>query len=118
MSSKLSKLIIIGGGFAGLSLAKTLANSSFDITLIDCSNHHLFQPLLYQVATAALSPGDIAVPIREVLSYAKNIQVHMGVVTEIDRKKRELKTQEGRTYSFDKLVVAVGARHSYFGKDH
>src|SRR5690554_2173337 len=85
-----TKVVILGGGFGGINAALSFGNTKFDVWLIDKTNHHLFQPLLYQVATAALSPADIAVPIREILSPYKNITVFMGEVTEIDKEKREI----------------------------
>lgn len=108
------KLVIIGGGFGGLTLAKNLRNSNLDITLIDKTNHHLFQPLLYQVAAAALSPGDIAVPIRAELNGQKNVEVILGEVTNIDRVNKKVFTKED-TFDYDYLVIAIGNRHSYFG---
>ncbi|MFU8861168.1 MAG: NAD(P)/FAD-dependent oxidoreductase [Cyclonatronaceae bacterium] len=111
------KIIIIGGGFGGLTTAKALAGTVADITLIDRTNHHLFQPLLYQVATAALAPGDIAVPIRSVLSGQKNVNVLMGEVTGIDRQGKKVMMSDGRMLAYDTLVMAPGARHSYFGND-
>ena len=111
------KIVIIGGGFAGLTLAKKLKNTDYQITLIDKSNHHLFQPLLYQVAAAALSPGDIAVPIRSEFSNQPNIKIILGEVTKIDRtQKRVFVSQD--VYEYDFLVVAAGNRHSYFGNDN
>lgn len=110
----MDKVIIIGGGFAGLSAAKGLANKKLDITLIDRTNHHLFQPLLYQVATAGLSPANIAQPLRYVLREAKNIRVLWSDVTQIDVTKKIVVTAE-ETHSYDYLIVAAGARHSYFG---
>lgn len=111
MSKK--RIIIIGGGFGGLSAAKEFGDFDADITLIDRTNHHVFQPLLYQVATAALSPADIAAPIRVVLNKHKNIKVIMDVVTEIDRQNREVVTKDLRI-PFDYLIIAPGSRHSYF----
>ncbi|HSW72289.1 MAG TPA: NAD(P)/FAD-dependent oxidoreductase [Chlamydiales bacterium] len=110
------RVVIIGGGFAGINAAKALGNKKFDVWLVDKTNHHLFQPLLYQVASAALSPADIAVPIREILSPYDNITVIMGDVTEIDKKKRMIIFGNGDTLEYDYLIIAVGARHSYFGK--
>ncbi|MFT6071070.1 MAG: NADH dehydrogenase [Bacteriovoracaceae bacterium] len=110
----MKKVIIIGGGFGGLSAAKTLGGSSFDVTLFDKSNHHLFQPLLYQVASAALSPADIAVPIREVVSKYKNIKVLMDGISKIDPAKNQIQTESGKSFDYDYLILAVGARHSYF----
>lgn len=112
-----AKVIILGGGFGGLNAAKALGNFNLDVWLIDKTNHHLFQPLLYQVASAALSPGDIAVPIREILSSYQNITVLMGEVTAIDKTKRQIVLRNGDRIGYDHLIVALGARHSYFGKD-
>jgi NADH dehydrogenase len=112
-----SKVAIIGGGFGGLYAARILANQPVDVTLIDRTNHHLFQPLLYQVATAMLSPADIAQPIRAILKDAKNVRVVMGRVESIDTAAKIVHTH-GSEYPFDYLILAVGARHSYFGNDH
>lgn len=111
------KVVIIGGGFGGLNVAKGLKKTNLDILLIDKTNHHLFQPLLYQVATAVLSPGEIAIPIREILRNQKNSTVIMGDVVAIDKKRKTLSLKNGDLLSFDYLVVATGARHSYFGND-
>ena len=112
-----TKVVILGGGFAGINAAKSLGNSQFDVWLIDRTNHHLFQPLLYQVASAALSPGDIAVPIREIVSPYENITVIMGEVVEIDKKKQEVRLHNGDLIGYEYLIIALGARHSYFGKN-
>ncbi|MFH5831467.1 NAD(P)/FAD-dependent oxidoreductase [Halalkalibaculum sp. DA384] len=111
-------VIIIGGGFGGISAAKELRNSGMKVTIIDKNNHHLFQPLLYQVATAALSPGDIAVPIRAMFGKFSNIQVILGEVTNINKREHALELKDGRTFEFDSLVVAPGAQYNYFGNDH
>lgn len=113
-----TKVVIIGGGFGGINAAKMFGNTKFDVWLIDKTNHHLFQPLLYQVASAALSPADIAVPIREILSPYPNITVMMGEVVKVDKNEKHivLETQEHIPYDF--LIIAIGARHSYFGNDH
>jgi NADH dehydrogenase len=111
------KVVIIGGGFGGLYAARILANQPVDVTLIDRTNHHLFQPLLYQVATAMLSPADIAQPIRAILKDAKNIRVVMGRVESIDTAAKMVHTH-GSQYPFQYLILAAGARHSYFGNDH
>ena len=111
-----SRVVIIGGGFGGLYAAKALANQPVQVTLIDRTNHHLFQPLLYQVATAGLSPGDIAQPIRHILKEAQNISVVMGAVERIDPRANVVHTKE-KEYPYDYLIVAAGARHSYFGHD-
>ena len=110
------KIVIVGGGFGGLSAAQEFGDYEADITIIDKTNHHVFQPLLYQVATAALSPADIAEPIRSVLRKNKNITVVMDEVVDIDRAEREVVTNNEK-YPFDYLIIAVGSRHSYFGKD-
>lgn len=110
------KIVIVGGGFGGLKAAKSLKNVDADIMLIDKTNHHLFQPLLYQVATAALSPGDIAVPIRAELSSQENCTVIMGEVVNIDRVGRKIYLKDQKI-DFDYLILATGARHSYFGND-
>lgn len=112
-----AKIVILGGGFAGMNAAKALGNSKYDVWLIDKTNHHLFQPLLYQVATAALSPGDIAVPIREILSPYQNVTVFMGEVTAIEKEKKQIVLKNGDRIGYDFLIVGLGARHSYFGKD-
>lgn len=114
-SSHRKEIIIVGGGFAGLNVAKKLKNSSHRIKLIDKTNHHLFQPLLYQVASASLSPGNIAVSIREVLRHQKNTSVIMGNVTSIDKEYQKVFLSNGEEISYDYLVLCVGARHSYFG---
>ena len=112
------KIVIIGGGFGGLQAAKALAGKSFEVTLIDRKNHHTFQPLLYQVATAVLSPGEIASPIRRILHKAKNVEVILGEVVGFDLKAKIVKLMDGSEIGFDYLIVAAGARHSYFGNDH
>lgn len=112
----MKNIVIIGAGFGGLTVAKELAKKKFEITLIDKTNHHLFQPLLYQVATAALSPADIAIPIRSVFSENKNVEVLLGEVKSIDREKKKVYFN-GSELDYDYLVIATGSRHSYFGKD-
>jgi NADH dehydrogenase len=112
------KVVIIGGGFAGLAAARGFKGQNVDVTLIDRTNHHLFQPLLYQVATASLAPSDITVPIRWVLRKQTNVTVLLGTVTSIDSAARTLKIHGTKTtLAYDHLIVAVGARHSYFGHD-
>jgi NADH dehydrogenase len=112
-----TKVVILGGGFGGLNAAKTLGGSKLDVWLIDKTNHHLFQPLLYQVASAALSPGDIAVPIREILSPFENVTVLMGEVEAIDKNEKLVILKNGDRIGYEYLIVALGARHSYFGRD-
>ena len=110
-------MIIIGGGFGGISAAKELRKADCRVTIIDKANHHLFQPLLYQVATAALSPGDIAVPIRAIFKKGKRINVILGEVTGIDKREKTVQLDDDRTLSFDRLIVAPGAQYQYFGHD-
>src|SRR5215831_19652015 len=109
-------VIIIGGGFGGLDAARALADAKVRITLLDRHNHHVFQPLLYQVATAALSPGDIASPIRWILRHQQNVEVFLANVTAIDMEARTVST-DGGPLSYDFLIVATGANHAYFGHD-
>jgi NADH dehydrogenase len=110
-------VVILGGGFGGLSAAKVLGNAPVQVTLIDRHNYHLFQPLLYQVATATLSPGDIASPIRWVLRRARNIRVLLGDVASIDAARRLVRLSDGAEVAYDYLIVATGASHTYFGHD-
>jgi NADH dehydrogenase len=109
------RVVILGGGFGGLSAAIALGKADADIVLIDRRNHHLFQPLLYQVATAALNPSDIAQPIRGILRGQKNTTVLLGEVEAVDRAARTVTLRGGRVLGYDWLVVATGARHGYFG---
>jgi NADH dehydrogenase len=108
------RVVIVGAGFGGLSAAKALAGRPFDVTVIDQHNYHLFQPLLYQVATAGLSPSDIAAPIRHVLNSQANANVMLGKVTGVDVAAREV-LAEGRRIPYDHLILATGAQHAYFG---
>jgi len=115
-ASGLPRVVVIGGGFAGLAAARGLAGAPILLTIVDRRNHHLFQPLLYQVATAALSPGDIAAPIRGILRRQKNATVLLGEVKAVDPAGRTLRVEE-RDVAYDFLVVAAGAGDSYFGHD-
>jgi len=116
MKTNASKeVVIIGGGFGGTKTAKLLAKANVNITLIDKTNHHLFQPLLYQVATAALSPGDIAVPIRGIFSKQKNVKVLLGEVVDVLEDEKAVRLKDDRLITFDTLVVACGAKYNYFG---
>jgi len=112
------KVIIIGGGFGGINTVKGLRKANCDILMIDKTNHHLFQPLLYEVASAALSSADIAIPIREILRHQDNARVIMGNVVHIDKEKKQIQLSNGDSYGYDYLVIAVGAHHSYFGNDN
>ena len=115
-SLKPPQVIIIGAGFGGLEAAKKLACKDVSLTVIDRTNYHLFQPLLYQVATAALSPADIAAPVRAILSKCKNVEVDLAEVESVDVKGRKVRTKD-RVFDYDYLILATGARHSYFGHD-
>jgi len=115
-SASRRRVVIIGAGFGGLSAAKALAGTSFDVTVIDRHNYHLFQPLLYQVATAGLSPSDIASPIRSIVRDEENISVVLANVSGIDVARHEV-LAEGRRIGFDHLIIATGAQHAYFGHD-
>lgn len=111
-------VVIVGGGFGGLCAARAMAKVPANIILVDKHNYHLFQPLLYQAATAALTPAEIANPIRGILRDQKNVTVFMDTVIEIDEDAGLVNTQSGRHLPYDYLVLATGARHSYFGNDH
>jgi NADH dehydrogenase len=111
------RVLIVGGGFGGLNAAKSLAHLAVDVTLVDRSNHNIFQPLLYQVALAVLSPADIAQPIRLILRHQKNVQVIMDEVVAIEVRARRVTMASGAQLDYDYLVLATGATHSYFGHD-
>jgi NADH dehydrogenase len=111
------KVVIIGGGFGGLYAAKSLSGKPVDVTLVDRKNHHTFQPLLYQVATAVLSPGEIASPLRRILHRAKNVEVILGEVIGFDTEAKRVRLNDGAELAYDYLIVAAGSRHSYFGHD-
>lgn len=113
----MKRVVILGGGFAGLNAAKALRKARVSVTLVDRHNHHVFQPMLYQVATAALSPGDIASPIRSVLRDNRNTEVLLDEAEAIDLTSRTVHLVSGRALPYDYLIVATGARHSYFGRD-
>ncbi len=110
------RVVIVGGGFGGLYAAKALSKANVDVTLIDKRNFHLFQPLLYQVATGSLSPADISSPLRSILSKSKNTQVLLGEVSDIDAESQKV-VMGGEKIPYDTLILATGAKHSYFGKD-
>src|SRR6201984_2931955 len=110
------RVVIVGAGFGGLNAARSLAKALVQITVIDRKNFHTFQPLLYQVATAGLSPGEIAAPIRSILRSHKNIEVLMAEVSGFDLDRRTVMTPDANV-PYDYLIVAAGATHSYFGRD-
>ncbi len=110
------RVVIAGAGFGGLNAAKSLAGTAVDVTIVDRQNYHLFQPLLYQVATAGLSPNQIATPVRQILSRAANVSVLMDDIVGVDSTTRELVTR-GSRIPYDFLIIATGARHTYFGND-
>ncbi|HUR95948.1 MAG TPA: NAD(P)/FAD-dependent oxidoreductase [Gemmatimonadales bacterium] len=110
-------VLVLGGGFGGLYAAKSLRDAPVRVTVADRRNHHLFQPMLYQVATAGLNPSDIASPIRSILRGSKNTEVLLAEVQEIDVEARQVRFSDGAVLSYDYLIVATGARHSYFGHD-
>jgi NADH dehydrogenase len=112
-----ARIVIVGGGFGGLSVARYLGDLDADIMLIDRHNYHLFQPLLYQVATGALSPANISAPLRAVLKRSKNTTVLLGEVTHIDAKTHVVRLANGKECAFDYLVLAAGADHNYFGHE-
>lgn len=111
------KVVILGGGFGGLAAAQKLKRAPVEVTLIDKRNFHLFQPLLYQVATGSLSPGEIAAPLRSVLSGQKNTRVLLGEAVDVDPDARRVILSDGGTFKYDSLIVATGSQTSYYGKD-
>jgi NADH dehydrogenase len=111
------RVLIVGAGFGGLYAARSLARQPVSVTVVDRRNHHVFQPLLYQVATAALSPGDIASPIRWILRRQQNVEVLMGEVDRVDLARREAHLTDGSEIPYDFAIVAAGATHAYFGHD-
>jgi len=117
-SRKRPRVVVLGAGFAGLTTTMRLAREPVDVVVMDRHNYHLFQPLLYQVATAALSPADIAAPIRGIVGKLPNVSVLLDTITDIDRGAREIHTLSGRSINYDYLVVATGATHNYFGNEH
>lgn len=110
-------VVIVGAGFGGLACAATLGGKAVRVTVIDRNNYHLFVPLLYQVATAALSPADIAEPIRKILRRHRNVGVMMGEVTGVDTAARKVLLASGRPVDYDRLVIATGSLYHYFGHD-
>src|SRR5213082_283998 len=114
---KKHRVVIRGGGFGGLAAAQKLQRASVEVTLIDRRNFHLFQPLLYQVATGSLSPGEIAAPLRSVLRRQKNASVLLGEAVDIDPEAKRVILRDGDTYAYDSLIVATGSQTSYYGND-
>ena len=117
MGSTVPRVVIVGAGFGGLAAAKRLAGRPVDVTIVDRRNHHLFQPLLYQVATAALSPADIAAPIRSIFADAPNVRVLLDEVIGVVPKNQCVSLARTGSLDYDWLILATGARHSYFGRD-
>jgi NADH dehydrogenase len=111
------KVVIIGGGFGGLCAAQALKSAAVDVTLIDRHNYHLFQPLMYQVATGSLSPGEIAAPLRSVLNSQKNTRVLLGEVVDVDPVSKQVLLADGSAFGYDFLIVASGSQTSYYGHD-
>lgn len=111
------RVVIIGSGFGGLWATRGLASCPVQVTLIDRANHHLFQPLLYQVATVGLSAPDISAPLRHILRHQRNVEVHLGNVTSIDVIGKSITTGDDAQVSYDTLILATGATHVYFGND-
>src|SRR3569623_935653 len=111
----MQRIVVVGGGFGGLYLVTALRRASVDVTLIDCRNQHLFQPLLYQVATGSLSPANIAAPLRALLARQKNARVLLGQAVDFDLATREVVLKMGARIPFDTLVVATGSTDNYFG---
>ncbi|HTT70367.1 MAG TPA: FAD-dependent oxidoreductase, partial [Anaeromyxobacteraceae bacterium] len=110
------RVVVVGAGFGGLRCARDLARAPVRVTLVDRQNHHLFQPLLYQVATAGLSPGDIAYPVRSFIREQRNLDVVLAEVSAFDLAGRRVLLSDGRALRYDQLLVATGAGHSYFGR--
>ena len=110
------RIVIVGAGFGGRSAAHALGGAEADVTVVDQRNYHLFQPLLYQVATAGLSPAQVASPIRAILRHAANIKVILGSVSGVDRQRHVVKLDD-REIEYDHLVLATGSRHAYFGHE-
>ncbi len=117
MTQQMKRVVIIGGGFGGLYAAKRLSRGPVEVTLVDRQNYHLFQPLLYQVATAGLSPGDIATPIRSLLAKQSNVEVRMAEVAGIELAAKKVKLSDGEVLDYDFLILATGVSHTYFGHD-
>src|SRR6188768_3271263 len=111
------RVVVVGGGFGGLWATRALADAPVSVLLIDRENHHLFQPLLYQVATAGLSSPDIAAPLRHILRKQRNVEVRLAEVSAIDTPAKRISFVDGSELEFDYLLLASGATHAYFGHD-
>ena len=114
---RVRRVVIVGAGFGGLRAARILARADVAVTVIDRTNHHLFQPLLYQVATAVLAPTEITSPIRHLLRAHRNVEVWLADVREVDVAARVVRLHDGRRIDYDFLIVATGSQPSYFGHD-
>src|SRR5258705_5026363 len=117
MMTSSRNVVIVGGGFAGLSAARALRSAPVDVTVVDRRNYHLFQPLLYQVATGSLSPGEVAAPLRGVLGRQRNTRVLLGQMADLDPKGKRVLLADGAWLEYDSLVIAIGSQTSYFGHD-
>src|SRR6202044_244611 len=111
------RVVIVGAGFGGLAVAQGLAGAQVSVTIVDQRNHHLFQPLLYQVGTASLATSEIAWPIRHLMRKRREVTTLLGVATGVDTRSRTVSLEDGGTTNYDTLVLATGARHAYFGHD-
>src|SRR6187399_2432850 len=117
MTNQIHRIVVVGGGFGGLWATRALADAPVSVILIDRENHHLFQPLLYQVATAGLSSPDIAAPLRHILRRQKNVEVRLASVTRVEPAARRVWLDDGNAVDYDTLLLASGATHTYFGHD-
>ena len=117
MTNQIHRIVVVGGGFGGLWATRALADAPVSVTLIDRENHHLFQPLLYQVATAGLSSPDIAAPLRHILRKQKNVEVRLASVVRVEPAARRVWLDDGNAVDYDTLLLASGATHTYFGHD-
>jgi len=117
MAENQHRVVILGGGFGGLLAAQKLKGAAVRVTLFDRRNFHLFQPLMYQVATGSLSPGEIAAPLRSVLRKQKNVEVLLGEAADIDLENNRVKLSDGAEFQYDSLIVATGSQTSYYGND-
>src|SRR6187200_1275352 len=117
MENQMRQIVVLGAGSGGLTFCQEFSHPHANVTVVDRTNHHLFQPLLYQVATAVLSPADIAQPIRAVLRDRANVEVVLGEVTSVDADGKQVVLADGSRLPYDYLILAAGASHAYFGHD-